>query len=169
LDVDAAVRRQVYAVGSVQALAEESIMWIGQLAAKGGTIVETVRYYERLGLLPDPERSPSGYRQYRQDDLQRLAFIRRSRTLGFSLGEIRSLLTLAADPAQPCAEITALARAHLAEVRRKLEELRALEGQLARLANCCQGVRVAECRILDQLRSPGTGSPPVCSSSDLTL
>lgn len=144
-------------------------MRIGQLAAKGGTIVETVRYYERLGLLPDPDRSPSGYRQYRQDHLQRLTFIRRSRTLGFSLGEIRSLLTLAADPARPCAGITVLARAHLTEVRSKLEELHELEGQLARLANCCDGARVAECRILDQLRSPSTGAPPVRSSSDLTL
>lgn len=144
-------------------------MQIGQLAARGGTNVETVRYYERLGLLPDPERSPSGYRQYRQDHLLRLTFIRRSRTLGFSLCEIRSLLTLAADPARPCAEITSLARAHLAEVRHKIEELGELEGQLARLANCCDGVRVAECRILDQLRSPGTGAPPVGTSSDLTL
>ncbi|MBL8201065.1 MAG: MerR family DNA-binding protein [Chromatiales bacterium] len=126
-------------------------MRIGQLAALGRTIVETIRYYERIGLMPVPDRNGSGYRHYREEHLRRLVLIRRSRDLGFSLGEIRSLLMLADDPARSCAEVTSLARAHLREVRQRLEGLRALELELEQLAESCQGRHVSDCTILEKL------------------
>ncbi len=126
-------------------------MQIGQFAARSGTIVETIRYYERVGLLPAPDRNPSGYRQYGEDHLRRLKFVRHYRDLGFSVAEIRSLLTLADDPERSCTEVTSLARTHLIDVRRKLASLRRLERTLDRLVGCCHEHRVADCRILEEL------------------
>lgn len=126
-------------------------MQIGQLATVSGILVETIRYYERVGLLPAPDRSPSGYRQYREEHLRRLRFVRHCRDLGFSIAEIGSLLTLVDDPERPCAEVTSLARTHLLDVRRKLVSLRQLERTLDRLVGCCHEHRVADCRILEEL------------------
>lgn len=126
-------------------------MQIGQLAARSGTLVETVRYYERIGLLPTPDRNASGYRQYRDDHLRRLTFVRHCRDLGFSIAEIRSLLAMADDRNRSCTDVTSLARAHLIDVRKKLESLRRLERILDRLVDCCREGRVSDCRILDAL------------------
>lgn len=126
-------------------------MQIGQLATRSGTSVETIRYYERIGLLAAPARNPSGYRQYGQDHLRQLMFVRHCRDMGFSISEIRSLQALADDPGRSCAEITAVARAHLSDVRSKLASLRRLEQTLAGLVASCDGRRVADCGILKEL------------------
>jgi DNA-binding transcriptional MerR regulator len=93
---------------------------IGDLARRTGTKIETIRYYERIGLLPTPARSRGNYRLYAPSHLERLSFIRRGRDLGFSLDEVRALLGLSDDRTQSCAEVDRIARLHLAEVKRKI-------------------------------------------------
>lgn len=133
-------------------------MQIGQLATRTETKVETIRYYERIGLLAAPARSSSGYRQYGQDHLRQLMFVRHCRDLGFSIDEIRSLQALAHDPKRSCAEITALAKAHLLDVRTKLAGLRRLERTLGGLITSCDGRRVADCQILKELGASGVNA-----------
>ena len=106
---------------------------IGRLSKHTGTNIETIRYYERVGLLPAPARSPGGYRLYRPDHLKRLNFIRRARTLGFSIGEVRTLLRLADERKRPCAEVRVVAEAHLSDVRAKMADLRRMERDCRRL------------------------------------
>src|SRR6059036_4052267 len=100
---------------------------IGVLATHTGTNIETIRYYERVGLLPTPARSAGGYRLYGTDHLKRLTFIRRARALGFSIDEVRTLLKLADERKRPCAEVRVVAGAHLRDVRAKIADLRAME------------------------------------------
>ena len=124
-----------------------SIGWLGEQA---GVNIETIRYYEKIGLLPEPGRTAAGYRQYDGGHLDRLRFIRRGRDLGFSIEAIRALLRLAEHPEQPCADADLLAGAHLAEVERKIAELGRLRDELRKMADC-HGGSVAECRIIDAL------------------
>jgi Cu(I)-responsive transcriptional regulator len=124
---------------------------IGDLARLTGTKLETIRYYERLGLLPAPARTLGNYRAYARHHLERLTFIRRGRDLGFSLSEVRELLRLADDRRQSCAEVDRIARVHLAEVERKLSHLRALGSELRQLIDQCRHGRIAECRIIEAL------------------
>ncbi|HEY8539595.1 MAG: helix-turn-helix domain-containing protein [Gammaproteobacteria bacterium] len=126
-------------------------MRIGGLAARSGTLVETIRYYERIGLMPTPPRSPSGYRQYRPEHLQRLLFLRRCRALGFSIEEIRSLIALASGPDRSCRTVRSIAERHLEDVRQKLADLRRLELALGALVESCAGGPIAECKILEAL------------------
>ena len=114
-------------------------MRIGHLAGKAGVAVDTVRYYERQGLLPEPARRPSGYRDYGDDELRQLRFVRRCKALGFSLDETRELLRLNADPAADRADVRALAERRLADVDAKLRELRAFRESLAALSASCSG------------------------------
>ena len=124
---------------------------IGELARRAGTKVETVRWYEREGLLPAPARTAGGHRTYARAHLARLAFIRHARELGFPLDQVRGLLRLADNPEQSCAEADRIARAHLDGVRGRIGRLRALEAELSRMvADCGQG-RVAECRVIEVL------------------
>jgi len=123
---------------------------IGALGRQAGVKIETIRYYERIGLLPVPDRTPAGYRQYGAEHLRRLSFIRNGRTLGFSIEDIRALLGLAEQPGQRCADADRLASAHLAEVERKIAELERLRDALRAIGGCCAD-RVAECRIIDAL------------------
>lgn len=125
---------------------------IGRLGERAGVNIETIRYYEKIGLLPEPGRTAAGYRQYGEDHLRRLSFIRKGRDLGFSIEAIRALLRLAEHPEQPCEDADRLASAHLAEVERKIEELGRLRNALREMAHCCAGT-VAECRIIDALAS----------------
>ncbi|WP_096703363.1 helix-turn-helix domain-containing protein [Magnetospirillum sp. 15-1] len=125
---------------------------IGALGKATSVNIETIRYYERIGLLSQPDRTAAGYRQYSGDDLRRLSFIRKGRDLGFSIEAIRALLRLAEHPEQPCEDADRLASAHLAEVERKIEELGRLRDALREMAHCCAGT-VAECRIIDALAS----------------
>lgn len=99
---------------------------IGDLARLTNTRVETVRWYEKEGLLPKPDRTAGNYRVYADTELRRLSFIRRARDLGFSLDEVRALLDLAGDKERDCASVDVLAAAHLAEVERKIADLQAL-------------------------------------------
>ncbi len=129
---------------------------IGALSKGTGCHIETIRYYERIGLMPKPPRSPGGHRLYRDDHLRRLTFIRRSRELGFTLEEVRGLLRLVDGGSYTCAEVKALTLDHAAEVRRKVADLRKLERVLKERAAVCVGGEVPECRIIDPLY-PGRG------------
>ncbi|MFD0846926.1 MerR family transcriptional regulator [Sphingosinicella xenopeptidilytica] len=131
---------------------------IGALGRATGTNVETVRYYERIGLLSKPPRTDGNYRAYGAPDLNRLSFIRRARDLGFSLDQVRALLELSDDKARDCATVDDLARDHLAEVERKIADLEALKAALSDLIASCCGGTVADCRILEAL-APSTTSP----------
>ncbi len=128
---------------------------IGDLARATGTKVETIRYYERVGLLPAPARTATGnYRAYTSAQLGRLSFIRRSRDLGFTLEQIRALLDLADRKDQSCEAVDAIAREHLVDVKRKLADLAALGRELEALIGQCHHGTIAECRILEAL-APG--------------
>lgn len=124
---------------------------IGQLSTSTGVLIETIRYYERVGLIPRAPRSKSGYRLYRPEHLRRLVFIRRSRELGFSIREIKSLIDLTDHRERPCAAVTAMAEQHLLQVRDKQRALNRLEKALGALIASCQGGRIANCKILEAL------------------
>ena len=124
---------------------------IGELAHATGAKVETIRYYERIGLLPPPARTSGNYRAYAQPHLDRLSFIRRGRDLGFSLDEVRELLRLSDDRERSCSEIDQIARGHSAGVERKLADLTMLRGELRQLIDQCQRGTVAVCRIIEAL------------------
>lgn len=127
-------------------------MRIGELARKGRTLVETIRFYEQARVLPAPPRTARGYRQYGPMHVQRLVFVRRCRELGFSLDEVRSLLTLADRTDDSCASVTRIASDHLQEVRRKLADLKRLERALVALNRACDGGQMESCRILETLK-----------------
>jgi len=138
----------------------ENRLTIGDLAKATDTKVETIRYYERVGLLPSPARTATGnYRAYTAEQLGRLSFIRRSRDLGFTLEQIRELLDLADRKEQSCEAVDAIAREHLAEVTRKLADLAALQHELQSLIGQCHHGTVAECRILEALAPPAHLTP----------
>jgi DNA-binding transcriptional MerR regulator len=124
---------------------------IGDLARTTGTKVETIRYYERVGLLPPPPRTGGNYRAYGTMHLVRLSFVRRARDLGFPIGQIRALLDLAEQRERSCKAVDAIAREHLVEVDRKLADLGALRRELAALIGQCRQGTIAECRILEAL------------------
>ena len=124
---------------------------IGELARATGTNVETVRYYERIGVLSPPPRSPGGFRLYGTEDVARLAFVRGARELGVSLEAVRELVGLADDPDRPCDEVDEIARVHLADVEQKIAQLAALRAELKRLLMQCQGGHISDCRIVDAL------------------
>ena len=124
---------------------------IGALSQKTRCKVETIRYYEKAGLLPAPARSPGGYRLYRDDHLKRVTFIRRARALGFAIEEVRTLLTLADQRRRPCAEVRVVATAHLEEVRAKIADLRAMERVLRETVARCADGRRTDCPLIEAL------------------
>ncbi|SEI54400.1 transcriptional regulator, MerR family [Sphingobium sp. AP50] len=124
---------------------------IGEMGKATSTKIETIRYYERIGLLPKPARTSSNYRNYGQAELGRLSFIRRSRDLGFSLDQVRALLGLSDDRSCDCAGIDRIANQHLVEVDRKIADLQALRRELKAVIDSCDGGTVAECRIVEAL------------------
>jgi Cu(I)-responsive transcriptional regulator len=130
------------------------ILTIGHLARETGTKVETVRFYEKSGLLPAPSRTEGNYRSYDREHLNRLSFIRRARDLGFPLDQIRALLALSDDQGQSCAAVDAIAKEHRTEVERKISDLQALKKELDRMIDHCGCGVVADCRIIESL-SPG--------------
>ena len=123
----------------------------GELAQQSGCNIETVRFYEKQGLLPAPPRTAVGHRDYAPEHLKRLTFIRRSRELGFKLDEVRSLLTLVDGSDWTCAEVKAMTLEHLADVRRKIADLQKLAVILTDMAAQCDGGAVPECPIVDAL------------------
>ncbi len=128
---------------------------IGELGRLTGTKAETIRYYERIGLLAPPKRTAGNYRAYGSEHLNRLSFIRRSRDLGFSLDQVRALLDLSDDRDRPCEAVDAIAKAHLAEVDRKIADLKALRRELNSMVNQCRCGTVADCRIIEALSPQG--------------
>lgn len=128
---------------------------VGKLAAAAGIHLETVRYYERIGLMPLPARTESGYRSYDLHHVRRLSFIRRARELGFGIEEIRALLALAEPGHASCAEVRTLTLAHLDEVRAKIADLHRLEDILSRTVERCSGDMTPACPVLDMLAEEG--------------
>ena len=127
---------------------------IGNLADLTGCKVVTIRYYEQIGILPEPGRSAGGHRIYDILHLERLSFIRKARELGFPLESVRGLLALSERPHDaPCAEVDGITTARLAEVKAKIADLRALERTLERLLSQCGHTTVDQCRILDAFRT----------------
>jgi Cu(I)-responsive transcriptional regulator len=124
---------------------------IGELGRRTDTKVETVRYYERIGLLAAPARTAGNYRAYGPEHLTRLSFIRRARDLGFSLDQVRALLDLSDDRDRPCDAVDVIAKEHLAEVERKIADLSALRRELGAMIDQCRCGTVAECRIIEAL------------------
>lgn len=124
---------------------------IGKLSRSTGTKTETIRYYEKIGLLPKPPRTQGNYRAYGAEELARLSFVRRARDLGFSIEQVRALLELSDNRERSCHAIDVLSREHLATVDAKIADLMALRQELARLLEQCVQGTVAECRIIDAL------------------
>lgn len=130
----------------------ETALTIGKLANAAGVGVETIRFYEREGLLPKPPRKRSGYRQYPPDAVARVMFIRRAKELGFTLKEITELLELRVDPDKSCADVRALAKAKIVNVEQKMADLARIKGALEKLAKACRGKGpTGECPILDAI------------------
>ncbi|AHM05899.1 Transcriptional regulator, MerR family [Roseibacterium elongatum DSM 19469] len=128
---------------------------IGTLAKRTGTKVQTIRYYEQIGLMPDPGRTEGGQRRYDQAELDRLAFIRHARQLGFTLEVIRELLDLSDNPSRSCAEVDVIAHRHLKEVEARIARLEALRKELKRMLRECRRDTVSDCRVLEVLRDHG--------------
>ena len=128
-----------------------AVLTIGRLSARTGVHVETIRYYERIGLLPAPPRTEGRHRAYDRDHAQRLIFIRRARELGFSIEEIRALLRLVDRGGLACAEAKGITLRHLGDIRGKIADLKRLERVLVRMAQACEANRLPECPILEAL------------------
>jgi MerR family mercuric resistance operon transcriptional regulator len=127
---------------------------VGQLAKKANVNLETIRYYERRGLIPEPPRSQSGYRQYSADDLQRTKFIKRAQALGFTLKEISELLSLRVEPGTSCREVKARVQAKIVDVEKRIADLERMQAALLRLSNRCAGRGpVSKCPILEELNA----------------
>ena len=138
-------------------------MKIGELAKQAGTDAQTVRYYEREGLLAAPSRTPAGYRAYGTQHVERLNFIRHCRSLDMPLAEIKRLIDLSSNDKVSCDDVDQLVRSHLERVRAKRVALEALEAQLAALsAQCASGHRVADCGILGELIHAAHGEACAC-------
>jgi MerR family mercuric resistance operon transcriptional regulator len=133
-------------------------MSIGQLSKLTGVNIETIRYYEKIRLLPPASRAANGRRVYRSVERRILAFVRGSRELGFSLNDIRALLRLGGPDNASCREVREIAAHHLAEIRAKIGDLRKLEGLLAATVSQCSGTTGPECPVLDILDIERTGS-----------
>ena len=124
---------------------------IGALSKRTGVNIETIRYYERIGIMPKPRRSGGGYRMYGPDHVKRLTFVRRGRELGFSLDELRDLLRLVDGHSYTCAEVHDVAIEHVAEIRRKIADLRRLQGVMKTMVAECSRDRLPQCPIIDTL------------------
>lgn len=122
---------------------------IGELARRTGCKPETVRYYERIGLLRDASRTEGGQRRYGEDALRRLAFIRHARDFGFSVESVRELLAMSDQPDMPCQEVDAVAKHHLEKVESRLHRLSILRDELQRMITQCAGGKVGSCRIIE--------------------
>jgi MerR family mercuric resistance operon transcriptional regulator len=133
---------------------------IGELSRRTGVNIETIRYYERIKMLPAPPRTEGGHRVYGTVQVQILAFIRRGRELGFTLDEIRALLNLGGPVSAPCAEVHEIAAKHLGAIRAKIADLRKLEDLLADTIDRCEGGTVPACPVLEILARPERDMAP---------
>ncbi len=124
---------------------------IGRLAKETGCKVQTIRYYEQIGLMPEPDRTVGNQRRYARRHVERLAFIRHGREMGFPLESIRELLHLADNPSQPCETADRIAQARLKEVESRITRLKALKTELERMVAQCRGGKIADCRVIEVL------------------
>lgn len=124
---------------------------IGHLARATGAKAEMIRYYERIGIMPEPARSGGNYRVYSEDHARRLAFVRRCRDLGFTLEQVRDLLRLSDQRDRPCDEVDAIARQHLAAVESKIGDLSRLAQELRHISSQCRGGAISDCRVIEAL------------------
>ena len=131
-------------------MGQDQALTIGAVSRATGINIETIRYYERIGLLPVPPRTRGNYRAYTSAEQKRLNFVRRTRNLGFSIDEIRALLRLSDEADTDCCEVTKIAQSHLGETERKIADLQALADELRSLITSCSGgVSVVNCRIIE--------------------
>lgn len=130
-------------------------MKIGELSRATGTHIETIRYYERIGLLPAPHRTAANYRSYGDPHRSRLTFVRHSRDLGFTIEEIRSLLDLSDHPERDCADADRIATRHLEQVEEKIAQLTLLRDELTRIVGRCRGGLAGDCRVIEALGDHG--------------
>ncbi len=128
---------------------------IGELSKRTDVNIETIRYYEKIGVMPNPPRTPAGYRVYEENHQNRLQFIRRCRQLGFPINEIQALLALVDAHSYSCSEIQALTLRHAALVANKIRNLEQLEKTLRGIASQCTGEHVPDCPIIDALLESG--------------
>lgn len=126
-------------------------MQIGDLSRAAGVNIETIRYYERIGVLPRPTRQANGRRTYRDDDARRLGFIRHARDLGFDLDNVRALLALQEVPQASCEDASRLAQAQLVTVESRIAKLLSLQKELSRMVSECENGVVAQCRVIELL------------------
>ncbi|OFA08087.1 Cu(I)-responsive transcriptional regulator [Duganella phyllosphaerae] len=129
-------------------------MNIGQAATASGITAKMIRYYESIALVPPGRRSDAGYRIYSEDDLHVLRFVKRARSLGFSLEQIRELLSLWQNKARASADVKAIALGHVADLNQRIAELTEMRDTLQTLAGCCQGNDRPDCPILQSLGDP---------------
>lgn len=129
-------------------------MRIGELAKATGTKAETIRYYEREGILPVADRTDSNYRDYSDEHLAALTFVRRARQLGFSMAQVRELLALSDQDDKPCEDVDKFVHRQLVEVKRQIADLTALHEDMEQMLRSCQADRIGECRIVESLARP---------------
>lgn len=141
-------------------------MRIGELAQATSTKAETIRYYEREGILPPADRTNSNYRDYSPEHLATLTFIRRARELGFSMAQVRQLLALSDHADKPCQDVDLMVQDQLAEVDEKIADLTQLRTELAQMLRSCQSDRIGDCRVVESLgrrRLPAREAMPFVS------
>lgn len=135
-------------------------MKIGLVSKQTGVPVETIRYYEKIGLLAEPQREDSGYRRYTDDHVRRLSFIRRCRNLDMAQDEIRRLIELMNQPEAGCQQVDRLLEHHLEHIQQRITELQALQQEMQRLrAACANEGQVSECGIIDRLKQSSSNDP----------
>jgi DNA-binding transcriptional MerR regulator len=134
---------------------KDEILPIGDLARATGVKITTIRFYESIGLMPEPARTAAGRRVYGERHRRRLTFIRHARDLGFEVDAIRELLALSDRPEQSCVRVDTIARQHLADVEERIARLGLMRDELARMVKACRHGRVGDCRILDTLADHG--------------
>lgn len=139
-------------------------MQIGELSKKSGFNIETIRFYEKEGLLSAPGRSPAGYRLYKENHVEQLFFIKHCRILNISLSDIKMLLDLKQRKLTDCREVNDLIEKQLELVKQKRKDLKKLETQLTSLSKLCHGSTIDECKILDSLDSHGSSKDSICKN-----
>lgn len=148
---------------------DSSRITIGALGEATGVGAETIRYYERIGLLPAPARTAAGYRMYEREHVRRLTFIRRGRELGLGLDAVRELLSLAGDRLRSCARVDRLVREHLHRLDHQIAGLQQLRAALQRISVSCRGGgKIADCRIVEALQEaePAIVEPPAACAAE---
>jgi MerR family copper efflux transcriptional regulator len=139
-------------------------MNIGEAAKASGVSAKMIRHYEQVGLFPQPARTESGYRQYSEQEIHTLRFIRQSRDLGFSIGQIGELLALWQNRKRPSSQVKAFAQAHIQELEQKVQELLSMKATLEHLVHCCHGDDRPECPILETLADQSAPLPKTTST-----